>query len=390
MKPSRLRRRTAAPVRAAPGSVAQLRRRIAGRLLAPDDEPYIEAVRGSSIDSRPAIVVAPSCAADVATIVSFATAHRLTVTTRPEIGAIMVTPILLTGVDVDPDTWTAWVEPGVTGTQILLQAQDVDLAPVLDTEPSKGIVSTVVDGGAGWLARRYGLGIDHVRSIEVVTADGVIRSTSIEDEPDLFWAIAAAGSDAVGVITSMEIDLAPVGPVHAGELHYRSAELEQVAYRYTRWTEETSDQLTASLILVPGAEGDNFPESGNRPSIIVRGCHLGTEDDAEASLDYWRRWRTPEFDRWTTTTFGAFAVGSDRAAQAQWLGATHWLSEMDSEIPGRLLDLLSTPDGSPRIETIQIIDLGPRRQSPSAAGGRAASRWCLSLWAPPASPPDPS
>lgn len=378
MKRPLTRQPKAAPARSASVSISQLRRRIAGAVFTPTDAAYDLAVAGSSEETRPAVIVTPSSAADVAAVVSFAITHRLAVTTRPQAGAILVSPTLLTGLEIDRDTWTARVEPGVSGTQVVVMAQDVGLAPVLDAEPSHGIVTSVVDGGAGWLARRYGLGIDHVRSVELVTADGAIRSTSVEDEPDLFWAMGAAGSDAVGVITSIEIELAPVGAVQAGELRYATSELEAVVDRYLRWADETPNQLTAALTLGRGGRWRGSVGLADGPSIELRGCHLGTDDEVSASLDYWRRWRIPEVDRWTTTSYGAFVTADDRRIVPWWMQATHWLTELNSELVVRLAELLSDPDGEAGIEAVRIIDLGPRFDPP-AAGYGSRSRWCLTI-----------
>lgn len=386
MKRPRTRPAMTAAARSAPVSIPQLRRRIAGGVVTGKDAAYERAVSGFGDEMRPAMIVTPFSAADVATVVSFAATHRLTVTTRPEAGAILVAPTFLTGLEIDRDTWTARVEPGVSGSRLVMEAEGVGLAPVLDTEPSHGIVTGVVDGGPGWLARRYGLGIDHVRSVELVTGDGVIRSASVDDEPDLFWAVGAAGSDAVGVITSIEIELAPVGAVHAGELEYPNSELEAVVDRYIRWADETPNQLTAALVLGSAGLGRERAGSTDGPSILLRGCHLGSDVDADAALDYWRRWRAPDVDRWTTTTFGAFAMGNGRGIVPWWLQATHWMTDLNPDLLIRLAELVSAPAGEEGLESVQIIDLGPSPDPRPTASGRARGRWCLTVSSHPLDP----
>jgi FAD/FMN-containing dehydrogenase len=38
----------------------------------------------------------------------------------------------------------------------------------------------------GWLSRRYGLTIDNLLSVDIVTADGRFKQASADQEPDLF------------------------------------------------------------------------------------------------------------------------------------------------------------------------------------------------------------
>lgn len=70
-------------------------------------------------------------------------------------------------------------------------------------------MSYTLSGGLGILAREFGYAADHVRSLDVVTADGQLRRVTRESEPDLYWALLGAGH-AFGVVTELEIELVPV------------------------------------------------------------------------------------------------------------------------------------------------------------------------------------
>ena len=62
----------------------------------------------------------------------------------------------------------------------------------------------------GLTQRAFGLACDSLRSIEIVTADGMVRTASAQQHPDLFWA-ARGGGRGLGVVTSFEFDLHPLG-----------------------------------------------------------------------------------------------------------------------------------------------------------------------------------
>ena len=73
-------------------------------------------------------------------------------------------------------------------------------------------------GGFGLASRAWGLLSDQITSLEIVTADGAIRTASKTENPDLFWAATGAGAS-FGIITSF-----------TAETH---AALDSVAFSYT-------------------------------------------------------------------------------------------------------------------------------------------------------------
>ncbi|KAG1721265.1 uncharacterized protein EDB91DRAFT_1064471 [Suillus paluster] len=64
-------------------------------------------------------------------------------------------------------------------------------------------------GGHGVLTPAYGLGADHVLEVEIVTADGSIRTINAVQDPELFWAVRGGGAGSWGIITSVTIQTYP-------------------------------------------------------------------------------------------------------------------------------------------------------------------------------------
>lgn len=56
-----------------------------------------------------------------------------------------------------------------------------------------GAVSYTLGGGLGILAREFGYAADHVRSVDVVTADARLRTVSADAEPELFHGLLGGG-----------------------------------------------------------------------------------------------------------------------------------------------------------------------------------------------------
>ena len=52
---------------------------------------------------------------------------------------------------------------------------------------STGVAGLTLGGGLGWLMGKYGLAIDNLKSVEIVTAAGEILQASETENSDLFW-----------------------------------------------------------------------------------------------------------------------------------------------------------------------------------------------------------
>jgi FAD/FMN-containing dehydrogenase len=51
-----------------------------------------------------------------------------------------------------------------------------------------GVAGLTLGGGIGWLMRKYGLTIDQLMSVDLVTADGQVVTASETQNADLFGA----------------------------------------------------------------------------------------------------------------------------------------------------------------------------------------------------------
>ena len=206
-----------------------LRTELTGRVVTADDPEY-EAMRrvvSGEIDARPAAIVRPADAADVARAVDLAREHGLELAVRSGghsavghstiEGGLVLDLRDLTTLDIDVDGRTAWAGAGLTAGAYTTAVGAHGLATGFGDTGSVGLGGIATGGGVGYLSRKYGLTIDSLLAAEIVTADGRIRIVDADHDPDLFWGIRGGGGN-LGVVTRFRFRLHDVSSTVGGIL----------------------------------------------------------------------------------------------------------------------------------------------------------------------------
>jgi hypothetical protein len=227
----------------------------------------------TAIRHQPEVVVAAADTADVVEAVHLARARgvRVGVTAtghgaRAPVNGVLVTTRRMSGVRVDPVAGTVWVEAGARWSTVIERAAAHGLAPLAGSSPGVGAVGYTLGGGFGLLGRTFGYAADHVRALDVVTADGALRRVTATSEPDLFWALRGGG-ELLGVVTGMEVGLVPVPVVYGGGLHFDAKHAAEVLSAYRELTVAARETLTTSVGMVGLPPVDAVPEP-------LRGKHV--------------------------------------------------------------------------------------------------------------------
>ncbi len=218
----------------------------------PGQDGYEAEIAGfqTAVPSKPAMVVAAASAADITEAVRFAATHELPVAVQATghglavaaDGGLLISTRRMTGVEIDAAAGTARVEAGVRWGAVIEAAARHGLAPLSGSSPDVGVVGYTLAGGFGLMARRYGRAADHVRSLDVVTADGQLRH--VTPESDLFWALRG-GRDNFGIVTALEFDLMPVTTLYGGGLYFEPH--ADILRAWRDWTAEAPDELTGTV-----------------------------------------------------------------------------------------------------------------------------------------------
>lgn len=212
-------------------STDQLRQRVRGAVITPDDRDYDEAraVYNAMIDRRPAVIVRPQDSADVAATVDYARENELALAIRggghsvPGFGTVdggVVADMSgMRGVDVDPGRRIARAQGGATWGDFNDATHEHSLATTGGIISTTGVAGLTLGGGIGYLTRAHGLACDNLVGAEVVTADGHTVRASADENPDLLWALKG-GSGNFGVAVTLEFQLHALDQIYGGPMFF--------------------------------------------------------------------------------------------------------------------------------------------------------------------------
>ena len=149
----------------------------------------------------------------------------------------------------------------------------------------------------GHLRRKYGLSIDNLISVDIVTADGQLRTASENENEDLFWAVRGAGSN-FGVVTSFEFRAHPVGPmVMVGAIFYAYEDAKTVLPAWRDYMAGAPDELSSVAFFWNVPPGEPFPaEHHGKPVFIVAAAYSGSVEDGEPVVQPLRELAEPLID----------------------------------------------------------------------------------------------
>jgi FAD/FMN-containing dehydrogenase len=161
-----------------------------------------------------------------------------------------------------------------------------------------GIAGLTLGGGIGWLMRTHGLAVDNLLSVDLVTADGQLRTASAQEHPDLFWAVRGGGGN-FGVGTSFKYRLHPVGPtVLGGLLIWPQAMAKDVLRLFRDFTRTAPENAGAYAALGTSPEGV--------PIVVVIPFYHGAIAEGEQLLKPLRDFGPPVADLVQPMPYTAF------------------------------------------------------------------------------------
>ncbi|WP_202919215.1 FAD-binding oxidoreductase [Saccharothrix deserti] len=290
-------------------AVEELATTLRGEIVRRGDQSYEQHRRvwNGSIDRHPGFIVRCAGVADVRSAVRFAGKHGLLVAVRggghsfPGYsvcdGGMVIDLSPMKGIRVDPETRTARVQAGVVLGELDRETQEFGLAVTSGIVTHTGVAGLTLGGGIGWMMRKYGLTVDDLLSVDVVTADGGFVRADENHNADLFWGIRGGGGN-FGIVTEFEFRLHPVGPeVYGGPVFWPVEDAPQVLEFYRDWIADCPDELMTIVVQrrVPALPTIPPVLVGKRV-IVVTACHVGAVEDAERVMSPLKSFGRPLLD----------------------------------------------------------------------------------------------
>ena len=304
-------------------SVGKLHEKFRGKLILRGDAEYdrSRAVWNAVADRYPAIVARCTGVEDVIAAVRFARESDLVTAVRGGghsvagfstcDGGMVIDLSGMRDVRVDPSKRIAHVQGGALLEQLDRAAQEYGLACPVGVVGHTGVGGLTLGGGMGRLERKHGYTIDNLLSVELVTADGVVRQVSAEEDPELFWGLRGAGAN-FGVATAFEFRLHPIGPnVTSAVVVFPIDRAREAAALSRDLFRSAPNHMHLGLSF--GAPSGRATSPGQRgaATVAVGVTHVGDQRDVERDLRPLRGHVEPVLETVTPTTYLALQKMSD-------------------------------------------------------------------------------
>lgn len=322
---------TTDPVHFDENAAEELASILRGELVRSGDVNYEQhrKVWNGSIDRFPALIARCAGAADVIAAVRFARAHGLLVAVRggghsfPGYsvcdGGMVIDLSLMKAVRVDPVDRTVRAQAGVLLGELDHETQAFGLVVPAGFVSHTGLAGLTLGGGIGFTMRRFGLTIDNLLSVDLITAEGELIRANEGENADLFWGVRGGGGN-FGIVTEFEFRLHPLGPqVVAGPVFWPIDDAPNVLRFYRDWIADSPDDLMTLVIArrAPAIEGMPADLVGERVLAVVC-CYAGSVEEGEKVVRPLKGFSSPVLDLCEPRPFVEHQQMYDASFESGW------------------------------------------------------------------------
>lgn len=350
-------------------SIQDLRSVFNGNVIAPGDPGYDQGRTTfyAGFDHRPAAILRPRNAQDVARAVLYAREYGMELSVRSgghsvaghsvSDGGLMLDLREMKGLDIDVQNRTAWAETGLTAGEVTNALAAHGLAVGFGDTASVGIGGITLGGGVGYLSRKYGLTIDSLLAAEVVTADGQILYTDDSTYADLFWAIRGGGGN-FGVATRFKYRLYEVDKVFGGVLILPAT--PEVIEGVVDAAGAAPEELTGIFNVMPAPPMPFVPKE-IYGQLIVMGVivYAGPVEEGERVVAPFRALAEPIADLLKPMRYPEIYFDEGSEGEGEFhptaAGLTVFLDDVDRQSAEQIVHYLESSDAPMRVAQIRVL-----------------------------------
>ncbi len=345
--------------------ISELRDALEGEVISPDDAGYDEArAVFYGIDRRPAVIIRPASASEVAYVVSFArdTGAELAVRSGGHSiaghavtdGGIVLDLSAMKAVNVDLEQRTAWAQTGLTAGEVTAELGKHGLAVGFGDTGSVGIGGITLGGGVGFLARKYGLTIDSLLAAEMVTADGKVIQVDADTHPDLFWAIRGGGGN-FGVATRFHFRLHEVDQTFGGMLILPST--PETIHSFLELSAAAPEELTTIATVMKAPPMPFLPEELHG-QVILFGLlvYAGDAETGEKVVAPFRELAPPLMDMIQAGRYADLYEGEEEAPPPGIFAVRNlFVDDIDLATAGTILQHVEASTAAMAVTQIRVL-----------------------------------
>jgi hypothetical protein len=246
-------------------------------------------------DRYPKTMVFAETVDDVIAAVNYARENDLQVSIRSTGHSISASPLRdhavmidlsrLRDAEIDAETQTAWVQPGMRSQEFMDLVNKEGLAFPTAHTSIVGLGGFLLGGGLGWNLQKWNISCRSVIGAEIVLADGTLVRISDSAYADLLWAIRGAGPGFFGVIVRYQVKLYAMPKAIKKSTYILTEEhVPMVANNLERLAREKDEKVEILSVIKHGADIPGMPDEGI-VSIVSIMAFADTDEEADAILE---------------------------------------------------------------------------------------------------------
>jgi hypothetical protein len=271
-----------------PPNWSELAATLSGTLVLPSDASYAtDALNYNQlVPSHPAAIAYCASPTDVQRCVTFARQHKVDLAARSgghsyagysSSSGLIIDVSNLNQINVAPSAAQATIGAGAHLIDIYNQVGAAGFVLPGGSCPTVGIAGLALGGGIGVFGRAYGMTCDNIASLQVVTADGSLRTCSPSSHSDLYWASRGGGGGNFGVVTQFTFTVHPMPDITLFTLTWPWGDAESVLGAWLNWMPSTPNELWANCQLASdGVAGGE--------TVKVTGVYAGSVGACSSAL----------------------------------------------------------------------------------------------------------